>query len=303
MIKIVVDFNKKLGFTLAEILVTIGLLGSIAALTLPTLAYNYRGKVLEQQYRSTYSDIRSIAAVLNTKYGDWSTYVNGAGKGRWYSQFMAEINGGNQYRVNGVTNETITTELRNLYGSANSATGSGKYRFSISNGLKNGGEPCDNGGVWVDNKGRIWTFNHENGMICVDINGIAKPNRHNIDIFAFIPMSPEQLAIWVYNDAGNPDSYTGTIVPCNIELIQFKGAANNVPDRSVTVVDESNRSRPYEKGSGSALDYCPFNEPIENVAVVRSETCNDGYMGCGRSAKGKSVTTSNNYWKDYIDYK
>ncbi len=51
-------WNKKTAFTLAELLVTLGVLGSVAALTLPTIAYNYRGKVLEQQFRSTYSEIK-----------------------------------------------------------------------------------------------------------------------------------------------------------------------------------------------------------------------------------------------------
>lgn len=47
------NLNKKSGFTLAEIMVTLGLIGAISALTIPTLAYNYRSKVLEEQFRST----------------------------------------------------------------------------------------------------------------------------------------------------------------------------------------------------------------------------------------------------------
>ena len=36
------NLNKKSGFTLAEIMVTLGLIGAISAITIPTLAYNYR---------------------------------------------------------------------------------------------------------------------------------------------------------------------------------------------------------------------------------------------------------------------
>lgn len=52
------NINKKRGFTLAEVLVTLGLIGAISALTIPTLAFNYKAKVLEEQFRSTYSDVR-----------------------------------------------------------------------------------------------------------------------------------------------------------------------------------------------------------------------------------------------------
>ena len=59
------NFNKKTAFTLAEMMVTLGLVGAISALTIPTLAYNYRAKVLEEQFRSTYSDVRQIGALIN----------------------------------------------------------------------------------------------------------------------------------------------------------------------------------------------------------------------------------------------
>ena len=63
-------WNKKTAFTLAELhFVTLGVLGSVAALTLPTIAYNYRGKVLEQQFRSTYSEIKEIGSRMNLEHG------------------------------------------------------------------------------------------------------------------------------------------------------------------------------------------------------------------------------------------
>ena len=301
MIKIVFDFNKRFGFTLSEVLVTIGLLGSIAAITIPTLAYNYRGKVLEQQFRATYSDIKAVATVLNERHGDWATYANGVGYNRWYQEFMSMFDGGGPYRGNAThIGGALTNELRAFYGVR---SGSGKFRFNITNGLLGAGDPCDNGGVWTDSNGRLWTFNGENSMICVDINGNAKPNRQNVDIFAFIPMSPLQLATFVYNDPGNANNYIGTIVPCNIEMIAAKGASNSVPSVNVKENEEGSNIRTFEKGSGSALDYCPFFEPVENAAVMKSTYCDVESVGCGKSARGRAMTSSNNYWTDYIDYK
>ncbi len=297
MIKIVFDFNKRFGFTLAEVLVTIGLLGSIAAITIPTLAYNYRGKVLEQQFRATYSDIKAVATVLNERHGDWATYVNGAGYNRWYQEFMSMFNGGNKYRP--FDPEQNSNILRELYGGKDA----GITQFSIKNGQSFVWTVCDNGGVWLDGKGRMWYFNAENGMICVDINGNAKPNRHNVDIFAFIPMSPDHLATFVYDDPGNATNYTGTIVPCNLEMIFSKGVSNAIPQKYITSENATNRDREFKKGSGSAMDYCPFFEPVENVAVLKSTYCDVESAGCGKSSRGKDVTSSDNYWTDYIDYK
>ena len=163
--------------------------------------------------------------------------------------------------------------------------------FRSEHGVTDFGEICDDGGIWTDSKGRIWTFNRQNGLMCVDINGTAKPNRVNVDIFAFIPMSPEHLATYVYS--GNPSDYTSTIVPCNLAMITLD-ASNMIPSREKGTM---------RKGSGSALDYCPFFQPLENIAVLKDDYCNDANKGCGKSARGKAMDASKNYWTNYIDYK
>ncbi len=44
-------YCKKFAFTLAEVLITLGIIGVVAALTLPTLIANYQEKALETQYK------------------------------------------------------------------------------------------------------------------------------------------------------------------------------------------------------------------------------------------------------------
>lgn len=290
------NIKKKFGFTLAEVLITLGLIGVVSALTIPTLAYNYKGKVLEQQFRATYSELKTIAITLNDAHGgDWATYANDTAYARWYGEFVAQLNGGNQYNPDG-TPSNINAILKELYQAPAGQT-TGRYPFSINGRDYAGvGDFCDNGGVWIDSKGRIWTFNAENAIVCVDINGTAKPNRLNADIFAFIPMSPEMLAVYVYNDPDNVNNYTGTYVPCDIQHLMGgtgheDGGKHNVKAKA-----------PYRRGSGTALDACPFYEPVENVAVMDKNP--DGTnKNSGTSARGRRVTTSNNYWNDYIEYK
>ena len=43
--------RKRIAFTLAEVLITLGIIGIVAAITLPTIINNYRVKVLENQFR------------------------------------------------------------------------------------------------------------------------------------------------------------------------------------------------------------------------------------------------------------
>lgn len=56
--------TSKLGFTLAEILITIGIVGVIAAITLPSLITNYKVKVLQTQFKTADSILQQ--AILRT---------------------------------------------------------------------------------------------------------------------------------------------------------------------------------------------------------------------------------------------
>lgn len=48
---------NRTGFTLAEVLITLGIIGIVAAMTLPALTAKYEEKVLLTQVKKTYSTI------------------------------------------------------------------------------------------------------------------------------------------------------------------------------------------------------------------------------------------------------
>lgn len=52
---VVYSGNKKAGFTLAEVLVTLGIIGVVAAMTIPTLMMNYQKQVWEAKLKKVYS--------------------------------------------------------------------------------------------------------------------------------------------------------------------------------------------------------------------------------------------------------
>lgn len=53
------------GFTLAEVLITLGIIGVVAAMTMPSLMNNYRHKALETQFKKSVSMVSQ--AILNAK--------------------------------------------------------------------------------------------------------------------------------------------------------------------------------------------------------------------------------------------
>ena len=67
----------KSAFTLAEVLITLGIIGVVAALTMPSLIASHRAKVLETQFKKRYSELNQALAMLQkdniTIYGNYKT--------------------------------------------------------------------------------------------------------------------------------------------------------------------------------------------------------------------------------------
>lgn len=62
--------KQKKAFTLAEVLITLGIIGVVAALTIPTLMANHRKKVVETRLSKFYSTINQAILMAEANYGD-----------------------------------------------------------------------------------------------------------------------------------------------------------------------------------------------------------------------------------------
>lgn len=74
--KILKQQNSNAAFTLAEVLITLGIIGVVAALTLPALIHNYRKSVVENKLKSEFSLISNAIRMAESKNGtaeDWNT--------------------------------------------------------------------------------------------------------------------------------------------------------------------------------------------------------------------------------------
>lgn len=165
-------FVKKLAFTLAEVLIVIGILGIVAEMTIPTIVSDVKKKVLESQFKTMYSTMSQALLYtkmdLNTEnlYRTYTVY-NGSdypNAPEFYSAFYK--------RLKIVQDLNYTKTPRNYSNNADAyfqAIGTESPHKALPNGS------TIQATVWSDNIN-----------ISVDVNGpLKKPNRVGYDIFSF----------------------------------------------------------------------------------------------------------------------
>lgn len=86
--------NKK-AFTLAEVLITLGIIGVVAAMTLPSIVRNYKKKVVEtklQRFYSVANNALKASEVDNESWDFWYFETNDNVKNtkQWYDTYLAK---------------------------------------------------------------------------------------------------------------------------------------------------------------------------------------------------------------------
>lgn len=153
--------NIKKGFTLAEVLITLGIIGVVAAMTMPSLVANYEKKRTATAVKKAYSELSQALKLAEVDYGDmeyWD-YPDGAD----VEENKAFVNRYITPYYKGVT----MLQDGGIPGSVSiSKTG---INFISSNGTIFSGKP---------NSSKAY-------FVLIDINGLKKPNKIGTDIFYF----------------------------------------------------------------------------------------------------------------------
>lgn len=173
--------TKRFGFTLAEVLITLGIIGVVAAMTMPTLMNATNGAQYKTAYKKALSVI-SQAIVLNLALDDYDlgTTTTTAETG---TSIFALLNN----RMNVVRTETgaITGYSALLGSSATTLTGdaadlSTNYTVFFNDGImftfKKAAYDCRESRVMVDGE-------PADGTDCrgfIDVNGTKAPNRQTV---------------------------------------------------------------------------------------------------------------------------
>lgn len=188
---------KKFAFTLAEVLITLGIIGVVAALTLPSLVANYQKKVWVNQFKKTVSTLEqgfqkmmaedgvdqlislSEFQVLETDYKGYDISEYSDIQKRFLKTFniidIGKLNSEGKY-------ETLCQGLPDeCAGDGASITIDTFDRITLADGTIMAigfNEPYN---IWVNNnKDDFFILD-----IAIDINGNKKPNKQGRDIFEF----------------------------------------------------------------------------------------------------------------------
>ena len=68
--------HKKVAFTLAEVLITLGIIGVVAAMTIPTLMTDYRKETTAARVKKFYSVINNAVMFAAAEHGDVSGWMS-----------------------------------------------------------------------------------------------------------------------------------------------------------------------------------------------------------------------------------
>lgn len=175
----------KHGFTLSKILITLGIVGVVAVLTVPSVMKNYRNRMYVAQLQKIYAQINDAAqAIMNDEHVDNFYETSAISKnvcttsGEGSDKKTTCTTAGNEY--------FLTTYFKTI--KKNCAIGNNKCvgaSYTNLNGTKVGstGNYC----IQTVNGATVCSsYNPNNSVlsITVDVNGPAEPNIAGRDLFA-----------------------------------------------------------------------------------------------------------------------
>ena len=176
------DLHKKVAFTLAEVLITLGIIGVVAAVTLPTLIQNYQKTVYVNQLKKAYSVLNNgvkqmiveqgCSDVTCTNFSDneGNVEVGLSLEDDFIKQFVKTFK---------LSNVQELTENNNIY-SYSIKYLSGNETMNYSDLIVGVGGTTPDGMIVI--LGGIY---YAGDFIFIDTNGLKSPNQWGRDIFAF----------------------------------------------------------------------------------------------------------------------
>ncbi len=211
-------FSQKAAFTLAEVLITLGIIGVVAAMTMPSLIQKYQEKATVTALKKFYSAIQQAYQFAVAEYGTPDSWVFSNSDSEVFISYIAPhmkftkiCTTGEKchpsddlYERNGTkTNNAVFNPISKQRWAAQLADGMiiGTYAYS-------------------DNCALVRGTSKQLANICgeymVDINGGKKPNQYGKDVFIFnltkygiIPMGSAEEAIYQIS----PSSFENACLP------------------------------------------------------------------------------------------
>ncbi len=194
-------------FTLAEVLITLGIIGVVAAITIPGLINNYKANKLRTQFLKSYSTIQQAFKLMQEDDAslDPTTYA----QHEFYKSFMKYLKGSTDCGIGD------KTDFPCVYTRDYSSATGFKY-YKTLNGNSNIVPAYFDDGQIALQDGTLLLFENENRykgriFVSIDLNGANNPpNRWGYDLFTFQFIDEE---LKVMGDVGT--NYTDMNKYCN----------------------------------------------------------------------------------------
>lgn len=152
-------------FTLAEVLITLGIIGVVAAMTIPTLMQNMNDNAFKVAYKRAYSDISQ--AFMQAIQENSLQPRTGSSDSNATTYEWAVLKGAFK-----VTQECTPAQLNDCWADGDKVHGT---------------QPgTTNSSSFIDASGRSWAeYQNDMNIYLVDTNGFKSPNRFGKDRWAF----------------------------------------------------------------------------------------------------------------------
>lgn len=178
--------SNRFGFTLAEVLITLGIIGVLAAMTIPNLISTYRKKQIEVQAQVTYSTIHQALKFADYDDISYTEVADGSNQEMidWFNNFLGQHLKVEQFCVNKAPGCWHQVYYLNgtKFGDKN-GTGGNILGFVTSKGARfvidgyNPNNIKNTFGVDMDTSGLVFIY---------DANGATKPNVVGKDVFVLV---------------------------------------------------------------------------------------------------------------------
>lgn len=209
--------SSKFAFTLAEVLITLGIIGVVAAMTIPTLMNNYQKTQYVTQLKKAYTQFNQALVSIANDYGC-------TGDLKCTDLFAA-----------GTTDKTLGDEIVKYFTvvkNCSLATGQGCFSADTNYNYDGSNSVYDHFDTWTEYKfvtadgiafrlinyqnncGNSWSTGKANNMsqtcgyINIDVNGAKGPNNYGKDTFWFFITNGKGPLLYPYG--GIDDNHGGT---------------------------------------------------------------------------------------------
>ena len=174
--------GRMFAFTLAEVLITLGVIGVVAAITMPTLVQNYQKQATVNQLKKAYSEFAQIIQKNENEFGlletwNFENYETALERNTYFADYYLFPHIKTIKKCVPTSNECWADNIVNVSGNERTTTYVSNSQESAISFITPSGQSVF---FWLHGTGTgMWYW--------VDLNGKDKgPNKIGHDIFAFI---------------------------------------------------------------------------------------------------------------------